>query len=96
MRRALTLWESVLGPEHPTVATGLGNLADVLQELRRYREAEPLYRRALATQEKAFGVAHPSMRPVLEGYARLLRRTRRPADAALLEARAKSLGSNSN
>ena len=30
-RRALAVWEKALGPDHPDVATGLNNLAQLLQ-----------------------------------------------------------------
>ena len=30
-RRALAVWEKALGPDHPTVAAGLNNLAGLLQ-----------------------------------------------------------------
>jgi len=34
LRRALAIWETVLGPDHPHVATGLNNLALLLQRTR--------------------------------------------------------------
>ncbi|MFM7867853.1 MAG: tetratricopeptide repeat protein, partial [Planctomycetaceae bacterium] len=45
---ALTLYEKADGPNHPNVATGLNNLASLLEDTNRLSEAEPLYRRALS------------------------------------------------
>ncbi|HBL26924.1 MAG TPA: tetratricopeptide repeat-containing protein, partial [Acidobacteria bacterium] len=41
MRRALDIGEASLGKEHPTVATALNNLAQLLQATNRLAEAEP-------------------------------------------------------
>ncbi len=61
MRRALTISEKSLGTEHPNVATGLNNLATLLQNTNRLAEAEPLMRRALAINEKSLGTEHPTV-----------------------------------
>jgi hypothetical protein len=45
----------------PPVATGLNNLAQVLQEMNRLDEAEPLMRRAFAIDAANFGKDHPSV-----------------------------------
>src|SRR5437660_1518835 len=46
-RRALSIYEQMLGSEHPRVAFPLCGLAGLYREQGRYAEAEPLYRRAL-------------------------------------------------
>ncbi len=51
MRRALSIDERSLGPDHPNVAVGLNNLAQLLKATNRLAEAEPLMRRALAIDE---------------------------------------------
>ena len=61
MRRALAIDEKSYGPEHPTVAIHLNNLALLLRNTNRLAEAEPLYRRALAIDEKSYGPAHPTV-----------------------------------
>ena len=53
--RALAIWETALGPEHPDVATSLNNLAMLYYDQGQYAKAEPLYQRALAIREKALG-----------------------------------------
>jgi tetratricopeptide (TPR) repeat protein len=54
-RKALSIYENVLGPTNPNVGTSLSNLASFYRSQGRYAEAEPLYKRALAIHEKAFG-----------------------------------------
>ena len=48
LERALAIDEAVHGPDHPTVATRLNNLALVLQDLGQPGGAQPLLERALA------------------------------------------------
>ena len=33
-KRSLAIWQKALGPEHPSVATGLNNLAGLYEDLR--------------------------------------------------------------
>jgi tetratricopeptide (TPR) repeat protein len=54
-RRALGLKESILGPDHPEVATTLEDLSGILKALGRPEEAAPLHERALAILERAIG-----------------------------------------
>ena len=54
--------EKSYGPDHPNVAIGLNNLAQLLQATNRLEEAEPLMRRALAIDEKSYGPEHPERR----------------------------------
>lgn len=51
-QRALSIYEQVLGQEHPDVATSLNGLADLYLSQKSYSQAEPLYQRALAIREK--------------------------------------------
>jgi CHAT domain-containing protein/Tfp pilus assembly protein PilF len=53
--RVIALMSKGFGPEHPNLATLLGQLGDVYYKLGLYARAEPHYRRALAIREKAFG-----------------------------------------
>ena len=61
MKRALAIDEKSYGPEHPNVAIGLNNLAQLLQATNRLGEAEPLMKRALAIDEKSYGPEHPTV-----------------------------------
>lgn len=51
-KKALDIWEKVLGPENMEVATGLYNLANLYYVQSKYDEAADLYNRSLAIQEK--------------------------------------------
>ncbi len=98
-RRALAIDELSFGPNHPNVATGLSNFAQLLKATNRLAEAEPLMRRALAIDELSFGPNHPNVARGLNNFARLLQDTNRLAEAEPLMRRAlaifeQSLGLN--
>ena len=40
----LSITEKSLGPDHPDVASGLNNLAELYRSEKKYAEAEPLYK----------------------------------------------------
>ena len=88
MRRALDIAEAAFGPQHPTVATRLNNLATLLKATNRLAEAEPLMRRALAIAEASFGPQHPDVAIDLNSLALLLKDTNRLAEAEPLLRRA--------
>jgi tetratricopeptide (TPR) repeat protein len=60
-QRALTIFERVLGPDHPNVATLVNNLGSVLHDLGDLPAARDAFQRALAIDEKAFGPDHPNV-----------------------------------
>jgi len=64
-RRSLAIREKALGPEHPLVATSLGNLAVLYRAQVRHSVAEPLFKRALTIYEKALGSEHSSVATAL-------------------------------
>ena len=80
-RRALTILETSLGPDHPDVATALNNLAELLRTTNRLAEAEPLFRRALTILETSLGPDHPDVATALNNLAELLRATNRLSEA---------------
>ena len=57
-KRAIAICERKLGANDPTVATGLGNLSALYDDVGRYVEAEEVAQRALAIREKALGPDH--------------------------------------
>ena len=70
LERALHVGEATFGPNHPTVATDLSNLATVLHALGQAAEARPLLERALRIAEASLGPDHPNTRIIrgnLEG-----------------------------
>ena len=90
-KEALRLGTEELGPNDPTTAALLDNLARVYEAQGHDAEAEPLYQRSLAIKEKALGPEHPDVAESLENYAALLRQTARVDEAERMEARAKAI-----
>jgi len=88
IRQALAITEQGYGPEHPSVAAGLINLAALLQATNRLTEAEPIMRRALAIDEQSYGPDHPDVAIDLNNLATLLQATNRLAEAEPLMRRA--------
>ena len=62
MRRALAIDEQSYGPDHPKVATGLNNLAQLLQDTNRLAEAEPLIAARSRSTKKATAPIIPMWR----------------------------------
>ncbi len=69
--RALAIWEQVLGPEHPQVATAVNNLGGVLYAIGDLARARAAYERALAIFERTLPPEHPHIRIVRENLAGL-------------------------
>ncbi len=80
-RKALELGEQEFGPDHPTTANMLNNLAALYKSQGRYAEAEPLYMRALGIVEKALGPDHPHVAVSLNNLAVLYKTQGRYAEA---------------
>jgi tetratricopeptide (TPR) repeat protein len=80
-QRALAIQEKALGPNHPSVANLLTNLAFLYVNQGRYAEAEPLYKRSLAIREKALGPDHSDVAASLGNLAQLYKDQGRYADA---------------
>src|SRR5204863_258971 len=60
-QRALAIFEKALGSDHPSVATGLNNLAELYRNQGNYEAALRLQQRALAIREKALGPSYPGV-----------------------------------
>ncbi len=90
--RALAIAEAALGPNHPTTAASLNNLASTLNDLGRYADALPLAERALAIGEATLGPHHPTTAIRLGNLATTFRALGRHADALLLAERALAIG----
>lgn len=56
--KALSIRETLLGSEHPDVASSLHNQAWLLFDQGKYEEAESLYIRALTIREEMLGIEH--------------------------------------
>ena len=86
--QVLAITEAQLGPDHPSTATSLNNLAELHRSMGRYGEAEPLYQRALAIKEAQLGPDHPSTATSLNNLAELYRSMGRYGEAEPLSRRA--------
>jgi tetratricopeptide (TPR) repeat protein len=64
--------EAAYGPDHPTVALALNNLAQILRDLRQLQAARPLQERALAISQAAYGPGHPDVALALKNLASIL------------------------
>ncbi|MEO1210788.1 MAG: tetratricopeptide repeat protein, partial [Cyanobacteria bacterium J06638_20] len=85
--QAVQLREAQLGPDHPSTATSLNNLALLYQSMGRYGEAEPLQLRDLAISEAQLGPNHPRTATSLNNLALLYRSMGRYGEAEPLYAR---------
>ncbi len=72
-KEALRLGTEEFGPNDPSTATLLNNLALLYKTQGHYAEAEPLYQRALAIWEQALGPEHPDVATSLNNLAELYR-----------------------
>jgi hypothetical protein len=75
MARVVTILEKSLGENHPTLATALNNLAQLLKATNRLTEADPLMRRAVKIYRRfreTTGHEHPHMQQVIRNYSALL------------------------
>ena len=85
-----TIDEKSFGPEHPSVATGLNNLAGLLSATNRLAEAEPLLRqvlRILAEFGHRTGHEHPHFPTAIDNYAVLISAIGLSQDAIAARAR---------
>jgi tetratricopeptide (TPR) repeat protein len=87
-QQALAECEGRLGPDHPSTATALNNLAALLQATNRLAEAEPLMARVVEIFEISYGKDHPNVATALNNLAQLLQATNRLAEAEPLMRRA--------
>jgi len=70
---SLSIYERILGPNHPNVSMSLNNLALLYYALGRYLDALPLCKRALSIDEKIYGSDHPEVATDLNNLAGLYR-----------------------
>lgn len=88
LRQALAAWEENVGPDHPTVAAALNNLAQLLEVKGDWDEAESLLLRAQAIDEKVYGPDHDYLAFRYNNLGKLLKATDRLSDAEPLLRRA--------
>ena len=86
--RALSVSEKELGPDHPSTARSLNNLAILYNSQGLYEEALPLFQRALTISEQALGPDHPDVALSLNNLASLFLASNRKKEAEHLLERA--------
>ena len=69
---AQTMYQKLLGKEHPDTLTSMNNLASVLDNQGKYEEAEEMYRQVLKLQEKVLGKEHPDTLTSMNNLALVL------------------------
>ena len=85
---ALSMYEKILGPDHPNVVTSRGNLAKLYSDQGKYSLAEPLLKRALERSEKVLGPDNPAVATDLNKLGGLYEAQARYAEAESLYRRA--------
>ena len=86
LRRAFDIYEK--GSNQIDLTNVLANLVWVLQQRKRFTDAEPLIRRALVFQERHLGPDHAEIAPRLNMLSQVLRAGNRLAEAELVLRRA--------
>jgi tetratricopeptide (TPR) repeat protein/tRNA A-37 threonylcarbamoyl transferase component Bud32 len=89
--QALALRERELGPEHPSVAVALNNLAIVAEAEGNYAQARSLYERAMSIRVTALGPDHPVVGGTLVNLGNLALRAGKVEDARQAYERALAL-----
>ena len=82
--KALDLAEAQRGPEDPSVAIDLNNLAETQRMLQHYDKAEQLYLRAIMIDEKGRGAADPGLATSLNNLALVYKAQNRLPEAERL------------
>ncbi len=88
---SLAVVRSLLGEQHPDVATSLHNLANLYHDQGRYEDAEPLFTQALQLLRSLLGEQHPDVATSLNNLAGLYRDQGRYEDAEPLYTQALQL-----
>ena len=94
-QQVLAIHEKTLGPESPTTANSMSNLARVFDIQGKYAEAEKLYRRSLAVREKVLGAEHPDVATNLNNLAKVLQELGKDQQITGSEARARARAGSS-
>lgn len=86
--QAVAIYEKVLPPDHPDLATAINNLGFDRYRLGQYRESEALYERALDIRERVLPPNHPAIADTINNLAELYKAEDKPEEAIPLLNRA--------
>jgi tetratricopeptide (TPR) repeat protein len=81
LNQSLTVWRGLLGPDHPTLAKAMGNIATVYVSSRQYDDAAKWLEQAIAIGQRTFGDVHPFTVGLQTHYARVLKKAGRKSEA---------------
>ncbi|XP_044151767.1 nephrocystin-3 isoform X1 [Bufo gargarizans] len=87
LQRSLEIRETVLDPDHPSVAQSLHQLAGVYVQSKKFGNAEQLYKQALEISENAYGSEHLRVAWELEALAVLYQKQNKYEQAEQLRKR---------
>jgi tetratricopeptide (TPR) repeat protein len=73
LERVLSIEETILGPNHPDLASTLNGLAVVMKKQGELDAARTIFQRALSIHEAALGPNHPQVATTLSNLANVLR-----------------------
>jgi CHAT domain-containing protein/tetratricopeptide (TPR) repeat protein len=93
-RRALSIREARLGPDHIDVAAALDKLGSAYREQAKYADAGAAYARALAIKEKELGQDHAEVSASLVNLGNLIQQLGRFGDAETMYRRALAIREN--
>ena len=81
LEQSFAAWQSILGPESPTLAKAMTNVATVCMQLRQYDDAVKWLGRAGTIARSAFGELHPFSIGTQFAYAEALKKAGRKWEA---------------
>jgi hypothetical protein len=80
-RQAHGLYEIMLGKRHPHTLASMSNLAGVLSDQGKYKQAEEMHRQAHEPYETVLGKEHPHTLTSMDNLAKVLRDQRKYGQA---------------
>ena len=83
-RVALEAREAILGAEHPSTLSSMGNLASTYRNQGRWKEAEELFVQVMETRKRVLGEEHPDMLTSMANLAFTLKSQSRDDEAISL------------
>jgi tetratricopeptide (TPR) repeat protein len=82
LNESLVVWRRLLGPDSPTLAKAMSNLATVCIQAKRNEEGVRWQQEALGVSQRAFGDSHPMTVAMQTVYAEILKKAGRKAEAS--------------
>jgi tetratricopeptide (TPR) repeat protein len=81
MEESLTVWKSIVGPDNPTLAKTMSNLASICMRAKQYESAVNWFEQATAVAKRTLGDLHPFTVSVQFEYATALKKAGRKPEA---------------